>query len=557
MNYLLLGTSFLAGALTILAPCVLPLLPVVIGSSAGSKNPWKPFVVTASLAVSIVVFTLLLKVSSLLIDIPQIFWFSLSGGIVFIYGVFLLIPELWEKIAARFKIGQGAQSGLVKAGKGESMGSSILVGASLGPVFSSCSPTYFIILATVLPVNFGAGLVYLLVYALGLMLTLGTIGYFGQKLIIKLKWAADPKGWFKRAMGVLLILVGLAIITGFEKKIETAILDTGYGVSGLEKDLVSGVSGDSVQQQINNNNGTNDKSDLPYLNAAPELNGLSNWINSQPIESMADLKGKVVLIDFWTYSCINCIRTLPYLQTWHERYQDDGLVIIGVHAPEFQFEKKFENVKKAVSDFGLTYPVVQDNDFTLWRAYDNHYWPAKYLIDQNGIIRYTHFGEGEYAETEAVIVELLNTNQETGMIDALSVDFQKINTPETYIGTSRRKSFVDPEKEQLALNEWTLIGDWREDEEMAISQAADAKIKMRFQASRANLVIGGMGEAEVLIDGMPASPSNAGDDIVNGMLIINGERLYELTDFGDDYSEHEIEITFQEPGVSLFAWTFG
>ncbi|MDP2656084.1 MAG: cytochrome c biogenesis protein DipZ [bacterium] len=554
MNGLLLGTSFIAGMLTILAPCVLPLLPVIIGTTAGSKNWWKPLIVTTSLALSIVVFTLLLKASSLLIGIPQMFWTSISGGIVLIFGIFLLWPELWERIALAIRFNQGAQGGLAKAGIGESVGSAILIGAALGPVFSSCSPTYFVILATVLPVNFGVGVVYLLVYALGIILTLGIVGYFGQRLISHLEWATNPTGWFKRSMGILLILVGLAVMTGFEKKIETAILDAGFGVSGFEEGLINKTLGEPQAKKFRNPGA--DGSQLPYLFDAPEFAGLTHWINSDSINSMNDLKGKVVLIDFWTYSCINCIRTLPYMQTWHERYHDDGLVIIGVHAPEFQFEKKFENVQRAVLDFGLTYPVVQDNDFSLWRAYNNHYWPAKYLIDQDGFVRYTHFGEGKYDETEDAIVSLLSTTVKNGIINAKSVDFAGIGSPETYVGTARRDNFV-PNASVLGLNQWTLGGDWSEEAEKITSQSANAVIKMRFKASRANLVIGGKGEAQVLIDGKAKDDLYSGKDVKNGILTIDGERLYELTDFGDMYDEHEVEIIFLEPNISLFAWTFG
>lgn len=548
MNITLLGTSFLAGILTILAPCVLPLLPVIIGSSAGSTNKWKPLIVTVSLAVSVVLFTLLLKASSLLIDIPQAFWTSVSGGIVLLFGLFLMFPELWDKIALSLKFSQSSQTRLAKAGSGESLGSSILIGASLGPVFSSCSPTYFVILATVLPVSFATGVLYLIVYAVGLVIALGTIGIFGQQIIQKLGWAANPNGWFKKIMGLLLILVGLAVMTGFEKKIETAILDAGYGVTGIEEKLLDNMTGDTYQPASG--------SSLPQLYNAPELTGLTNWINSEPIESMDDLKGKVVLVDFWTYSCINCIRTLPYLQTWHERYSDAGLVILGVHAPEFQFEKKIENVRNAVEEFGLTYPVVQDNDFKLWRAYKNRYWPAKYLVDQNGVVRYTHFGEGKYDETEKAIVELLNTDVKTGEISAETVNFKNIGTPETYIGLERRENYVDPES-TLRLNDWTLTGFWETSSENAVNEESGAAIKMRFKASKANLVIGGSGKALVFIDGKAADETNSGKDVKAGELVIDGERLYELTNFGDEYSEHEIEIQFLDPEISLFAWTFG
>ncbi len=238
MNTTLIISSFIAGILTILAPCVLPLLPVIIGSTAGSKNPRKPFVVTASLGASIVLFTLLLKATTLFIDVPQSFWNGLSGGIVFILGLFLLFPDLWSTVSLKLGLDQGSHTWLQKASNNDSLLNSVLIGAALGPVFSSCSPTYFVILATILPANFLAGVMYLVIYALGLMLTLGLVGYFGQRIVMKLKWASNPKGIFKKTMGVLLILVGLSVVTGYNKTVETKIINSGYDGVSLEQKLL-------------------------------------------------------------------------------------------------------------------------------------------------------------------------------------------------------------------------------------------------------------------------------------------------------------------------------
>jgi cytochrome c biogenesis protein CcdA/thiol-disulfide isomerase/thioredoxin len=552
---LLTFTSFVAGLLTILAPCVLPLLPVIVGGAAGSRNKWYPLILVLSLSGSVIAFTLLLKASTLLIDIPQVFWTSISGGILLLFGLIWLFPNMWEHITVKLNLLGSSQRGLTAAGHVESNWGAVLMGAALGPVFSSCSPTYFVILATVLPVSFASGLFYLLVYGIGLALMLGLIAFFGQKLTMKLGWAANPHGLFKKIMGILLVLVGLSIITGIEKKIESAILDAGFGVTEYETKLLDDM--DMPRETINAPEGAENNSNLPYLFEAPELTGLTNWINSDGYNSMEDLRGKVVLVDFWTYSCINCIRTLPYIQSWHEKYADDGLVILGIHAPEFQFEQKFENVQKAAKEFGLTYPIVQDNDFKTWRAYRNRYWPAKYLIDQDGIVRYTHFGEGDYEETESYITELLNTDMKMTEVAAPSVDFDQIGTRETYVGLGRRANFVSDTEAELKSGEWTLSGNWDPDDEKVISVSENAGIRMNFTASKANLVIGGEGMAQVLIDGEPANSSNEGADVVNGVLILDGERLYELTDFNGDYDSHEIEIIFDTPGTELFAWTFG
>jgi len=555
LSLFLIFTSFIAGVLTILAPCVLPLLPVIVGSAAGTRNKWYPLILVSSLALSIVIFTLLLKASTFLIDIPQAVWTSISGGIVLVFGLFWIFPGTWEIISTKLHFLDTSQKGLQGAKKIESNKGAILMGAALGPVFASCSPTYFFILATILPVSFFSGVLYLLIYGIGLALMLGLIAFFGQRLTLKLGWAADSKGWFKRSIGVLLVLVGLAVITGFDKKIEAFILDSNFGITQFEQNLIDNLEGERESfETIKNDRATPTlKGGLENAFIAPELVGLENWINSQPIASMEELKGKVVLIDFWTYSCINCIRTLPYLQSWHEKYADDGLVIIGVHAPEFQFEKKIENVQKAAEDFGLTYPIVQDNDFALWKAYKNRYWPAKYLIDQRGAVRYTHFGEGEYDETEENIITLLETEVELGSVQAQSVDFNQIKTPETYIGLNRRAHFIENPEAELSNGEWSLNENWEVNEERAMSTEAGANIRMKFNAAKANLVIGGAGTATVLVEGQKLNSK----DVKEGVLEINGERLYEVANFEMEYGEHEIEIIFDQAGIEIFAWTFG
>ena len=550
---LLLATSFLAGLLTILAPCVLPLLPVIVGGAAGSRNKWYPFILVISLSLSVILFTLLLKFSQLLIDIPQMVWTSISGGVVFFFGLIWLFPKTWDTISNKLNLLGTSQKNLAKASKIESNWGAVVMGAALGPVFSSCSPTYFVILATVLPVSFGVGLLYLLIYGLGLALMLGLIAFFGQKLTHKLGWAANPEGWFKRILGILLILVGLAVMTGVDKKIETAILDTGLGVTTLEKDLLDQTVDDMSEKMDKKFEIPADTTGLPKLFVAPELEGVQNWINTMPIKSMEELKGKVVLIDFWTYSCINCLRTLPYLESWHEKYAKEGLVIIGVHAPEFQFEQKLENVQQAVTEEGISYPVVQDNDFKLWNAYSNRYWPAKYLIDKNGFVRYAHAGEGAYSETEQNITKLLQTKMITSTVDTTPVEFEKIQTPETYIGLARRENFVEDSEAELQNMQWTLKGEWEVNDERAMNKTGGESIKMKFTAAKANLVISGTGTATVLVDGQKASTA----DVKEGVLQINGAKLYELADFKGNYQMHEIEVIFDQPSIEIFAWTFG
>lgn len=241
-SWSLIVASFLSGVLTILAPCVLPLLPVIVGGTAGSNDKRRPFVVTISLALSIVVFTLLLKASTLFIAVPNSFWAYVSGGIVTVFGISMLWPELWNKAMLATGLESRSQQAFSSASQGGGLKSMILLGAALGPVFSSCSPTYFLILATVLPVSFFAGTVYLLVYALGLAVLLGFIAYFGQRIVVKLKWAANPNGFFRRVLGALLIVVGILILSGYDKTIEALILDAGYGVTDFEEQLIENIN---------------------------------------------------------------------------------------------------------------------------------------------------------------------------------------------------------------------------------------------------------------------------------------------------------------------------
>jgi thiol-disulfide isomerase/thioredoxin len=288
---------------------------------------------------------------------------------------------------------------------------------------------------------------------------------------------------------------------------------------------------------------------------------------------MESLRGKVVLIDFWTYSCINCIRTLPYLTAWHDKYVDDGLVIVGVHSPEFEFEKKLENVQEAVDDFGIEYPVVQDNDFVIWRNYNNRYWPAKYLVDAEGRVRYVHFGEGAYAETEETIQKLLeDANGSVSNTD--TVQFEEFRsqtrTPEIYLGYGRMENFASTPRpqidqqatysypENLRLNQWALTGDWRIASEYSMAEAGGA-LQLRFQAKQVNLVMAPTAQnvrVEVLLNGEAISAENAGADVKNGVVTLDKERLYSLVDL-DSPGEHVLELRYPNGSTESYAFTFG
>lgn len=405
----LLAISFIAGMLTVLAPCILPLLPVVIGSSAAGRNKATPYIVVGSLGVSIILFTFLLKASTVFITVPQAFWTGLSGGILVFFGLTLVFPTLWTKMPGVSRMNSGSSTFLSTSARKQNIWGDILVGAALGPVFSTCSPTYFVILASVLPASFLLGTTYLVVYVLGLSIILLLIGLLGQRFANTLAVAVDTHSNLKRALGALFILIGLAIAFGYEKKFETAILEGGYfDITKVEQKLLEQTEDTStidkgldMQQQIK------EVSDMParYVEIVSPAGFLHT--DGAPI-MMSDYIGKrIILVDFLTYSCINCRRTLPHINEWYAKYKDQGLMVVGIHTPEFSFERERDNVEKALASLGVEFPVVLDNDYATWNAYGNRYWPHVYLIDLDGNIVYDHIGEGNYEETEAKIKELL------------------------------------------------------------------------------------------------------------------------------------------------------
>lgn len=555
----LLLLSFLAGILTILAPCVLPLLPIILGGGAQSKNKWYPYIVIGSLALSIFIFTLVLKATTLLIDIPPQTWTTVSGVILVFFGLISVFPKIWDKISSKLKLSRNSDLLLDKASENQSVWQPVLLGAALGPVFSSCSFTYALLLAVVLPANFWWGIVNMISYILGLSAIMLSIAVLGSKLVKKAKFAADPNGWFKRGLGIIFLIVGIMIISGLDKVLQVFVADrSGFDITNIEKNILQ------KTKVVEDNSVSIESKGTP----APELVGLQSWINSQP-KTLASLKGKVVLIDFWTYSCINCIRTQPYLNAWYDKYKDSNFEIIGVHAPEFAFEKKVENVQNAVTDAKIKYPVALDNDFKTWGAFKNQFWPAKYLIDKDGNIRYTHFGEGEYAETEANIQKLIaetgtTVDQTKVAIEAQSGTFTL--TPETYLGWSRGDRFVDARetaynvskvydlKTEIPIDKWSLGGTWQINNENIISQKSGNKLRLKYRAKNVFLVMGSDAVTEVKIT--TDSNSKLGTDVNNSTIKVKDYRLYKVVENQDYNSEGYIELEIPA-GVEANAFTFG
>ncbi len=553
----LLLISFVAGVLTVLAPCILPLLPVIVGGSLTSEGTrrWKALTIVTALGVSVILFTLLLKASTAFVDIPEYTWKVLSGSIVLFFGLTFLFPRLWEgALLAR----ASARSNIL-LGKGNQKNSfwgDVIVGAALGPVFSTCSPTYFIVLATVLPAQPLLGFAYLLSYTIGLCLMLLFVAFLGQKVMSSLDIAADPHGMFKKVLGALFILVGVAILTGYDKHLQTRLLDAGFfDVTKIEQKLLEKREADGSEPVREKEN----------LLKAPELSSIDGFVNTdgKPI-TLESLRGKVVLLDIWTYSCINCQRTIPYLNDWYAKYKDQGFVIVGLHTPEFAFEKVQANVERAVAKFGIKYPVVLDNDYSTWKALENQYWPRKYLIDPEGFIIYDHIGEGAYEETEAEIQRALkarNAGEVTGKISAptgvITVAPGGVQSPEIYFGSARNERLANGERntsgeQSLVLpktylrNLLYLAGDWDITKEHAES-LGKTTIVFPYEAKMVYMTAGSQTPIDIEI---------YRDDVLLQTVRVSSEDLYTLID-GSDYGAHVLRIEIPQAGLRAFTFTFG
>ncbi len=582
--------SFIAGVLTVLAPCILPLLPVIIGGALGTEkkfNTKKALTIIVSLGVSVILFTLLLKASTLFIDIPEYVWKWISGGIILVLGLVTVFPGLWENsFLAKLNTKSNAVIGLGYQKK--SFLGDIIIGAALGPVFSTCSPTYFIILATVLPVSPFLGMLYLLSYTAGLCLALLLIAIVGKKIINKLGMVANPHGWFKKTLGVLFIIVALAIIWGFDKKTQLFLLDAGFfDITKVEQYLLqknaTPVAEPDIKSEVKDMQESGAQKDeapvAQYLTEkqkqskfkkVPELSSPDGFINTggKPI-TLESLRGRVVLLDIWTYSCINCQRTLPYVNDWYAKYRDQGLEIIGLHTPEFAFEKLQANVQKAVENFNIQYPVVLDNDYSTWQALGNQYWPRKYLVDIDGYIVYDHIGEGAYQETEKAIQGALKERAyRMGIKDAVlknistpgnivTVDSSKVKSPEIYFGSARNQYLANGKSQisgqqtfllpsTIEPNNLYLAGNWNIASEYAANQGK-ASIVFGYEAKNVYMAAGSDAGVEVEI---------YQDDVLVKKIMINDEKLYTLIS-GSDYGKHVLRIEIPSEELKAFTFTFG
>ncbi|HTR18872.1 MAG TPA: cytochrome c biogenesis protein CcdA [Candidatus Paceibacterota bacterium] len=595
---LLFLISFIAGVLTVLAPCVLPLLPVIVGGSLAQGGRWRAYTICFSLGVSVIVFTLLLKASTIFINIPQTFWEWFSGIILVLFGLVMVFPSLWDRLGFVNLMNRSSNKLLAEGYQRNSRVGDMIMGAALGPVFSSCSPTYFVILATVLPQSFAAGFLDLLAYAVGLSGFLFIIALAGQKLVDRLGVTINPTGWFRRGIGILFILIGLLVATGAEASAEAWLLNHGFDLGGVEEQLLGAQNSTSSSVTTTSTSTAllSPSEKAMVYKKSPELASIDGYINTngKPI-TIGQYKGNdVVLVDFWTYSCINCQRTIPYLEAWYKKYAPYGFVIIGVSTPEFAFEHVYDNVANAVKQFGITYLVVLDNEYGTWNAFSNEYWPNDFLVDIDGYIVYNHAGEGDYDGAEAAIQKALieraarlglptpdfNATSTTPS-NMIPINFNGVQSPETYFGSERNEylgngqpgisgvqNFDEPQ--QVDLNTLYLVGQWDIEDQYAQTgsdvggSVGSDRVDYKYDSKNVYFVAGSAtGKAipvEVLLDSKPLDASVAGKDVYfkDGMsyVDVNENRLYDIV-AGKDYGEHFLEFVISQPGLQAYTFTFG
>ena len=574
---LLVLFAFVAGAGTALSPCVLPVLPAVL-ASAGSGGRRRPLGVITGLTAT---FTIAIVALASLVDgvgLPGGTVRTLAVAVLLGFGVALLVPSLAARVEA--PLSRLARFG--PRGRGEGFWSGVLVGAGLGFVYAPCAGP---ILAAVVSVSATQGasgelVAVALGYAAGSALVLLLIAYGGRRLLDRLR-AAGRGPVVQRVLGAVMVATAVAVATDLDVRFQTALADdfpeaVVNPTRALERS-------DAVEDRLADLRGRPRFEEtarrprmagLPVLGRAPDFTGNDEWFNTRanaPLH-LDGLRGRVVLIDFWTYTCINCIRTLPYLRAWDGRYRDDGLTIVGVHTPEFVFEREAENVRAAIAANRIRYPVAQDNEFATWNAWGNRYWPAKYLIDARGRVRYAHFGEGAYVETEAAIRALLAEAGQDRLGEMASVRVESADpelvTPETYLGHARAEGFVPgPPRPGYGLYEapdelrpvsFALSGEWYVGQESATA-VGDSRIEARVTARRVFLVMSSKGgrprDVQVLLDGRPVGDAEAGEDVRGGRVTVREERLYRLVSL-PRVADRRLSLRVPD-GVTGYAFTFG
>jgi cytochrome c biogenesis protein CcdA/thiol-disulfide isomerase/thioredoxin len=583
---LLLVLAYSGGILTILSPCILPVLPFVF---ARSDQPFRKSGLPL-LGGMVLTFAVVASLATIgggwAVRANQ---FGRVAALVLfgIFGLTLLFSGLAERLSRPLvRLGSRLSSG---PDAGPSVANSFLLGIGTGLLWAPCAGPILGLILT------GAALggastdtaILLLAYAAGAATSLSIALFAGGRVFAAMKKSLGAEEWIRRILGVAVLAGVAAVAFGLDRGVLTQLSLT--STAGLEQKLVDKfhpASRQKVQltQTMNVTDGkVTDGMVDSVPNTFPDLSGATAWINS-PSLTAESLKGKVVVVDFWTYSCINCLRTLPYVKAWYAKYKDSGLVVIGVHTPEFPFEKDEANVRKAVHDLGITYPVAMDNDYRIWRAFNNEYWPAHYFIDATGKIRFHHFGEGNYEESEQWIRTLLEETDHKKLADTSTAiaatgaeaapDSNDVESPETYIGNMRAQRFTSPGgfdeddaksyrvPASLKLNEWALSGKWLDEAQIGSLMSNSGSIVYQFHARDLHLVLGPATDGKpirfrVTLDGKAPGADHGVDTDANGEGTVTTYRLYQLIRQSGAIRDRTFRIEFMSPGVQAYAFTFG
>jgi cytochrome c biogenesis protein CcdA/thiol-disulfide isomerase/thioredoxin len=595
---LLMLFALIAGAGTAITPCVLPVVPALLASSAtgGRRRPVGIVIgLAATFTIAIVLLAQLVKGIGLASGAAR----TLAIVVLLLFGFTLLIPDLAARV-------QAPLSRLARFGpktRGDGFWSGLGVGAALGFV---CAPCAGPILAAVTSVSASSGasariVLVALSYSAGLAAVLLVYAFAGRAVIDRIRQVG--RGYaIERTLGLILVVTAVAMSFNLDVRFEEALAKDTSLPAILVDPTRSLESSNAVQKRLaslrpasrfataQKEASTKPVStaaerevaipgvktpSLPVLGTAPDFANTQDWFNTpgnRPL-TLAGLRGHVVLVDFWTYTCINCLRTLPFLKGLYAQYHRYGLEIVGVETPEFTFEQEASNVSQAIGSDGITYPVVQDNKYGTWNAWQNQYWPAEYLIDANGKVRHYQFGEGDYKQSEAAVRALLadagaRTLPPPMTATAIAAS-AGLGTPETYLDTQRQDNFLAPLHAgihsypgvtgSLPLNHFALGGTWQASSESITAEAAGASVTGAVQAAHVYLVLTSAGnvprQGRVLLDGRPIPSAHAGSDVKNGVFTITGQRLYSLISFP---AAQQFSFTVQlPPGVSAYDFTFG
>jgi cytochrome c biogenesis protein CcdA/thiol-disulfide isomerase/thioredoxin len=557
----LIAVAAVAGLATFLSPCVLPVLPVVAAASTtGGRR--RPLGIAAGLAVAFIAFTLLASRILAALGLPQDLLRNIAIGLLAAVGVALLVPAVGEAFGRAFQpLAARAGGGLAR---GEGFWSGVALGAGLALVWTPCAgPILAAVTALSAEHRISAELVAITAaYSAGTTLPLFALAVLGQRAAGSLAGVRRAGLVVRRASGVVLVAAAYLFTTDIPTQLAASApgyvsaiqkVERAHGVAGDLRDLTASAANAPAAVAAGSSPDT-----LRDYGPAPDFAGITTWINSRPL-TLQGLRGKVVLVDFWTYSCVNCVRTLPYLKAWYARYHRDGLVIVGVHTPEFAFEHVVSNVRRAVREHGIRYPVAVDDRYGTWDAWANQYWPADYLIDRDGDVRDAHFGEGAYAQTEGDIRTLLGERAKGPRARAANAiaPSPQVQTPETYLGTYRAQGYTQklhPNTDfdygpptSTRPNTVALVGSWRVESHRIVA-GAGAKLVFEYVAPRIYVVaappVTGPVALGVSVDGSPKASVRVADD-----------DLYQLAHM-PNAGPHQLVLSVPA-GASLYSFTFG